>query len=149
MARNLENPNTETARRRAEEQMVRDAEEASTRVGPQVLCNLRSLQYPRHLHKPRGLYLIVDSAQEAAQAIGDGWFVDANDALKAGGPAPQETRPAQPPVIATVVAPALAPDPAGAHLAPIAITPAAPSWTPEPEEEKSQTSEKSAPKGKK
>lgn len=35
--------------------------------------DLDSLLYPRHLHKADGLFLHVDTATEAREAVADGW----------------------------------------------------------------------------
>lgn len=31
------------------------------------------MSYPRHVHKPDGAYLVVDSEERQAQALADGW----------------------------------------------------------------------------
>lgn len=38
--------------------------------------DLRKLEYPRHLHKADGAYLVVKSVEDAERALADGWTVD-------------------------------------------------------------------------
>lgn len=45
--------------------------------------DLTTLQYPRHLHKGPSEYLRVESADEAATALKDGWTVEVDPAAKA------------------------------------------------------------------
>ena len=71
--------------------------------------DLRTLQYPRHLHAPGGVWKIVNDAEDAAAAIAAGWalspdgpFVTA-EAVEASEDVPQEpyeSDPAVPPVAA-------------------------------------------------
>jgi hypothetical protein len=57
-------------------------------------------EWPRHVHKAGlaadglgPLYLVVQTPEEEAAAIADGWYLARNDALKAGS----EAAPAPPP----------------------------------------------------
>lgn len=39
------------------------------------MSDLSALEYPRHLHKTHGAYLHVDTPEQAAAALADGWCV--------------------------------------------------------------------------
>lgn len=47
---------------------------------PRVRDELMTLEYPRHLHKSGDRYLRVENESEARAAVGDGWYVDKNEA---------------------------------------------------------------------
>lgn len=47
------------------------------------LADLMALEYPRHVHKPAGLYLRVDNAVECADALDAGWSLDVPVAVPA------------------------------------------------------------------
>lgn len=40
-------------------------------------------EFPRHLHRADGAYVVVTTAIEQAQKLGDGWFLSPDDAKKA------------------------------------------------------------------
>ncbi len=42
------------------------------------MMDLTALEYPRHLHKPEGAYLRVNTVAEAAIAVAEGWHVSPN-----------------------------------------------------------------------
>ncbi len=43
------------------------------------MADLNTLQYPRHLHKPDGVWTMVHDAGAAVLALEDGWALSPND----------------------------------------------------------------------
>ena len=54
------------------------------------IVDLGTLQYPRHLHKSGGAFLIVSDAEDATQQIEEGWWLTPPSELADESPIVQE-----------------------------------------------------------
>jgi hypothetical protein len=78
----------------------------ATKAEPAAHVDLKTLEYPRLLHKPGGAGVLekgdplparrVEDEAEARAAIGEGWVVDPNEALHATRAAAEKAAAAKP-----------------------------------------------------
>jgi len=66
---------------------TRDARQRRFTKGAQM--DIYGLEYPRHLHKPHGAYLHVDTPEQADAALADGWSIEVPPDPVAETPAPE------------------------------------------------------------